>query len=170
MFSSRFLKNIYRRLTDYTEIRPFIYAGPVGSGWRHSLLPQERSWLRWLFDLPYTCIVDVPLILSNVWISWVQNEIDLLSNIRHHNIIALLGYCIHGDTRFLVYELMENGCLETQLHGNISEHSQSYVVWGSWLMSNTGICLSYVTRTLYTSRTCVWSLMLGYCYVTLILH
>ncbi|XP_057525153.1 probable receptor-like protein kinase At1g80640 isoform X2 [Amaranthus tricolor] len=46
-----------------------------------------------------------------------ENEIDLLSNIRHHNIIALLGYCIHGDTRFLVYELMENGCLETQLHG-----------------------------------------------------
>ncbi|XP_021769414.1 probable receptor-like protein kinase At1g80640 [Chenopodium quinoa] len=46
-----------------------------------------------------------------------ENEIALLSKIRHQNIITLLGCCIHGDTRFLVYELMENGCLETQLHG-----------------------------------------------------
>ncbi|KNA10981.1 hypothetical protein SOVF_139360 [Spinacia oleracea] len=46
-----------------------------------------------------------------------QNEISLLSKIRQQNIITLLGYCIHGDSRFLVYELMENGCLETQLHG-----------------------------------------------------
>ncbi|KAJ8433755.1 hypothetical protein Cgig2_026576 [Carnegiea gigantea] len=46
-----------------------------------------------------------------------ENEIELLSKIRHQNIIALLGYCIHGDARFLAYELMENGCLETQLHG-----------------------------------------------------
>lgn len=28
-----------------------------------------------------------------------------------------MGYCIHGESRFLVYELMENGSLETQLHG-----------------------------------------------------
>ncbi|QHN81507.1 putative receptor-like protein kinase [Arachis hypogaea] len=27
------------------------------------------------------------------------------------------GYCIHGESKFLVYELMENGSLETQLHG-----------------------------------------------------
>ncbi|XP_010665794.1 probable receptor-like protein kinase At1g80640 isoform X2 [Beta vulgaris subsp. vulgaris] len=46
-----------------------------------------------------------------------ENEIELLSKIRHQNIINLLGCCIHGDTRFLVYEIMENGCLETQLHG-----------------------------------------------------
>lgn len=46
-----------------------------------------------------------------------ENEIELLSKIRHQNIITLLGYCIHGETRFLAYELMENGCLETQLHG-----------------------------------------------------
>ncbi|KAL2939955.1 hypothetical protein RDABS01_001337 [Bienertia sinuspersici] len=39
------------------------------------------------------------------------------SKIRHQNIITLLGCCIQGDTRFLVYDLMENGCLETQLHG-----------------------------------------------------
>ncbi|KAK9683539.1 hypothetical protein RND81_10G148900 [Saponaria officinalis] len=46
-----------------------------------------------------------------------ENEIELLSKIRHQNIITLLGYCFHGYSKFLVYELMENGCLENQLHG-----------------------------------------------------
>ncbi|KAI3891429.1 hypothetical protein MKX03_020711 [Papaver bracteatum] len=46
-----------------------------------------------------------------------ENEVDLLSKIRHSNIISLLGYCIYGETRFIVYELMHNGSLETQLHG-----------------------------------------------------
>ncbi|KAK1369935.1 Protein kinase domain-containing protein [Heracleum sosnowskyi] len=46
-----------------------------------------------------------------------QTEVDLLSKIRHPNIISLLGYSIHDDTRLIVYELMENGSLETQLHG-----------------------------------------------------
>ncbi|KAK9281840.1 hypothetical protein L1049_004746 [Liquidambar formosana] len=46
-----------------------------------------------------------------------ENEVDWLSKIRHQNIVSLLGYCIHGETRFLVYEMMHNGSLETQLHG-----------------------------------------------------
>ncbi|KAG1358940.1 putative receptor-like protein kinase [Cocos nucifera] len=46
-----------------------------------------------------------------------ENELDLLGRIRHPNIISLLGYCIHGETRLLVYDLMQNGSLETQLHG-----------------------------------------------------
>ena len=47
----------------------------------------------------------------------LQNEIDLLSIICHPNIISLVGYCFHAETRFLVYEMMENGTLEAQLHG-----------------------------------------------------
>ena len=46
-----------------------------------------------------------------------QNEVNWLSKIRHQNIIKLLGYCIHGESRFLVYEMMENGSLDSQLHG-----------------------------------------------------
>eukprot|EP00261_Vitis_vinifera_P036251 XP_019077494.1 PREDICTED: probable receptor-like protein kinase At1g80640 isoform X2 [Vitis vinifera] len=36
---------------------------------------------------------------------------------EHQNIVSLLGCCIHGETRFLVYEMMQNGSLEAQLHG-----------------------------------------------------
>ncbi|CAI9092637.1 OLC1v1027937C1 [Oldenlandia corymbosa var. corymbosa] len=46
-----------------------------------------------------------------------ETEVELLSQIQHPNIISLLGYCIHGDTRLLVYELMQSGSLESQLHG-----------------------------------------------------
>ncbi|KAL6599147.1 hypothetical protein ACP70R_046011 [Stipagrostis hirtigluma subsp. patula] len=46
-----------------------------------------------------------------------ENELDFLGNIWHPNVISLLGYCIHKDTRLIVYELMQNGSLETQLHG-----------------------------------------------------
>lgn len=46
-----------------------------------------------------------------------ENEIDVLGKVQHPNIINLLGYSVYGDMRFLVYELMENGSLETQLHG-----------------------------------------------------
>ncbi|XP_049392069.1 probable receptor-like protein kinase At1g80640 [Solanum stenotomum] len=46
-----------------------------------------------------------------------ETEVELLSQMQHLNIISLLGYCIHSETRLLVYELMHNGSLETQLHG-----------------------------------------------------
>ncbi|KAE9445400.1 hypothetical protein C3L33_22703, partial [Rhododendron williamsianum] len=47
----------------------------------------------------------------------LQTEVELLSKIQHPNIISLLGYSLHGEARLLVYELMQNGSLETQLHG-----------------------------------------------------
>ncbi|KAE8056311.1 hypothetical protein FH972_013094 [Carpinus fangiana] len=46
-----------------------------------------------------------------------ENEVDLLSKIQHPNIVSLLGCSVSGDSRVIVYELMQNGCLETQLHG-----------------------------------------------------
>ncbi|CAK9142009.1 unnamed protein product [Ilex paraguariensis] len=46
-----------------------------------------------------------------------ENEVDWLSKILHQNIVSLLGYCIHGESRFLIYEMMHNGSLESQLHG-----------------------------------------------------
>ncbi|KAJ7004772.1 receptor-like protein kinase [Populus alba x Populus x berolinensis] len=46
-----------------------------------------------------------------------ENELNWLTKTHHQNIISLLGYCIHGETRFLVYEMMQNGSLESQLHG-----------------------------------------------------
>ncbi|KAK9666478.1 hypothetical protein RND81_14G187500 [Saponaria officinalis] len=49
-----------------------------------------------------------------------QNEMCWLSKIQHQNIVTLLGCCIFEDTRFLVYEMLQNGSLESQLHGACS--------------------------------------------------
>lgn len=50
----------------------------------------------------------------------LQNEVDLLSKIQHPNIISILGCSSQGEARFIVYELMQSGSLETQLHGMAS--------------------------------------------------
>jgi len=49
-----------------------------------------------------------------------QNELDLLGRIRHPNIVSLLGFCVHEGNHYIVYELMEKGYLEAQLHGTFS--------------------------------------------------
>ncbi|XP_062178674.1 probable receptor-like protein kinase At1g80640 [Phragmites australis] len=46
-----------------------------------------------------------------------ENELDLLGRIRHPNIVSLVGFCVHEGNHYIVYELMEKGSLETQLHG-----------------------------------------------------
>ncbi|KAM7276648.1 hypothetical protein ACFE04_018514 [Oxalis oulophora] len=46
-----------------------------------------------------------------------KNEIGLLSQMEHPHIISLFGYSMEDQSRFIVYELMPNGSLETQLHG-----------------------------------------------------
>ncbi|KAL1205554.1 putative receptor-like protein kinase [Cardamine amara subsp. amara] len=46
-----------------------------------------------------------------------ETEVDWLAKIRHQNIVSLLGFCVYRQTRCIVYELMQNGSLESQLHG-----------------------------------------------------
>ncbi|KAG2308298.1 hypothetical protein Bca52824_028046 [Brassica carinata] len=46
-----------------------------------------------------------------------QNEVELLSKIQHSNIISLLGSASEISSSFIVYELMEKGSLDDQLHG-----------------------------------------------------
>ncbi|KAF6148503.1 hypothetical protein GIB67_042462, partial [Kingdonia uniflora] len=40
-----------------------------------------------------------------------QAEIAVLSKIRHRHLVALLGYCVNGNERLLVYEYMPQGTL-----------------------------------------------------------
>ncbi|XP_028112812.1 MDIS1-interacting receptor like kinase 2-like [Camellia sinensis] len=40
-----------------------------------------------------------------------RNEVQMLTNIRHQNIVNLYGFCLHNKCMFLVYEYMERGSL-----------------------------------------------------------
>ncbi|KAK8660701.1 hypothetical protein V6N13_051616 [Hibiscus sabdariffa] len=46
-----------------------------------------------------------------------ENEVGLLCRFKHPNVISLLGFSSDNDKRLIVYELMQNGSVETQLHG-----------------------------------------------------
>ncbi|KAL1824546.1 hypothetical protein ACET3Z_011324 [Daucus carota] len=40
-----------------------------------------------------------------------RNEVEVLLNIMHKNIVKLHGFCLHNQCMFLIYEYMENGSL-----------------------------------------------------------
>ncbi|XP_030507418.2 receptor-like kinase TMK4 isoform X1 [Cannabis sativa] len=44
-----------------------------------------------------------------------QAEIAVLTKVRHKNLVSLLGYCINGHERLLVYEYMAQGTLNQHL-------------------------------------------------------
>ncbi|KAK8535212.1 hypothetical protein V6N13_081351 [Hibiscus sabdariffa] len=46
-----------------------------------------------------------------------ENEVGLLCRFEHPNVISLLGFSSDNDKRLIVYELMQNGSVETQLYG-----------------------------------------------------
>lgn len=45
-------------------------------------------------------------------------EINTISNVRHPNLVELLGCCVQESNRILVYEYVENNSLDRALLGN----------------------------------------------------
>uniref|UniRef100_M4F5V5 Protein kinase domain-containing protein n=1 Tax=Brassica campestris TaxID=3711 RepID=M4F5V5_BRACM len=43
-------------------------------------------------------------------------EVERLSRLHHRNLVKLIGICIEGRTRCLIYELVHNGSVESHLH------------------------------------------------------
>ncbi|XP_050218755.1 probable receptor-like protein kinase At5g18500 [Mercurialis annua] len=52
----------------------------------------------------------------------VRVEVEAIGHVRHKNLVRLLGYCIEGTQRMLVYEYVNNGNLEQWLHGGMRQH------------------------------------------------
>lgn len=54
-----------------------------------------------------------------------QAEVDIISRVHHRHLVSLVGYCIAGAQRMLVYEFVANKTLEYHLHGKILKTYQS---------------------------------------------
>ncbi|WOL11134.1 proline-rich receptor-like protein kinase PERK2 [Canna indica] len=46
-----------------------------------------------------------------------QAEVEKLSRVHHKHLVSLVGYCISGSERILVYEYLPNKTLQFHLHG-----------------------------------------------------
>ncbi|KAF8685356.1 hypothetical protein HU200_043980 [Digitaria exilis] len=55
-------------------------------------------------------------------------EVEALSMAQHENLVPLWGYCIQGDSGFLIYSYMENGSLDDWLH-NSDDNANSFLNW-----------------------------------------
>eukprot|EP00249_Psilotum_nudum_P020103 c27568_g1_i1 orf=281-2113(+) len=54
-------------------------------------------------------------------------EMNKLGRLRHRNLVPLLGYCVTGGERLLVYKHMLNGSLQKCLHGATEEEKLDWI-------------------------------------------
>ncbi|CAA0826540.1 cysteine-rich RLK (RECEPTOR-like protein kinase) 12 [Striga hermonthica] len=57
-----------------------------------------------------------------------KNEVLLLANLRHRNLVRLVGFCLEGTEKILVYEFVQNGSLDHFLFDPESVN-RSYLDW-----------------------------------------
>ncbi|CAN6564289.1 unnamed protein product [Malus baccata var. baccata] len=46
-----------------------------------------------------------------------QAEVEIISHVHHRHLVSLVGYCMTGSERLLVYEFVPNNTMEFHLHG-----------------------------------------------------
>lgn len=76
-----------------------------------------------------------------------MNEVASIMRTCHVNVVALLGYCLQGSKRALIYEYMPNGSLERFAFGHNSEGENS-LSWEKLFDITVGIArgLEYLHR------------------------
>ncbi|TXG54550.1 hypothetical protein EZV62_019806 [Acer yangbiense] len=69
-------------------------------------------------------------------------EVEAIGHVRHKNLVRLLGYCMEGVHRMLVYEYVNNGNLEQWLHGAMRQHGT--LTWEARMKVIIGTAKAYV--------------------------
>ncbi|KAG9144348.1 hypothetical protein Leryth_022339 [Lithospermum erythrorhizon] len=77
-----------------------------------------------------------------------KTEITLIGKLQHRNLVRILGYCIEGEERILIYEYMPNGSLDCCLFGDTEHDKMHLLVWRNRFSIIVGIArgLLYLHR------------------------
>jgi serine/threonine protein kinase len=51
------------------------------------------------------------------------NEVGTISTVQHRNLVKLMGCCVQGNHKILVFEFLENNSLQQYLHGRLPCHA-----------------------------------------------
>ena len=71
------------------------------------------------------------------------NEAKLLARVQHRNVVNLLGYCVHGVEKLLVYEYVSNESLDKLLFSKFSVTLLTYQKKSSLLLSYLSFFFSF---------------------------
>ncbi|CAD5326760.1 unnamed protein product [Arabidopsis thaliana] len=60
------------------------------------------------------------------------NEVSLVAKLQHRNLVRLLGFCLQGEERILIYEFFKNTSLDHYIFEEDSSLFLLSYVWKSW--------------------------------------
>ena len=78
----------------------------------------------------------------------VLNEVGILSQVNHKNLVRLLGCCVEAEQPLLIYDYIPNGTLHDHLHGKFS----TFLTWETRLRiaQQTAEALAYLHSAAHT--------------------
>ncbi|KAI9154537.1 hypothetical protein LWI28_027669 [Acer negundo] len=79
----------------------------------------------------------------------VLNEVGILSQVNHKNLVRLLGCCVEAEQPLMIYEYISNGTLHDHLHG---DKCSTFLTWNTRLRIalQTAEALAYLHSSVYT--------------------